>query len=62
MPVSPSKLFRSCPGGVAKDDLLAAAAAAWTALWIDGAQVDSREYAGEEQQVDHTRKSRPDGP
>jgi hypothetical protein len=24
--------------------------------------VDSREYAGEEQQVDHTRKSRPDGP
>jgi predicted RNase H-like nuclease len=38
------------PSGVAKDDLLDAAAAAWTALWINGAQVDSREYAGEEQQ------------
>jgi hypothetical protein len=31
-------------------------------LWIDGRKVDSRGYDGEEQQVDHTRKSRPDGP
>jgi predicted RNase H-like nuclease len=42
--------FEDRPPGVGKDDLLDAAAAAWTALWIDGAQVDSREYAGEEQQ------------
>ena len=42
--------FEERPSGVAKDNLLDAAVAAWTALWIDGAQVDSREYAGEEQQ------------